>query len=346
MRTRRRAEADVPAADRTPSRQDRDDLLDQRETAAAHTAKETPWVTATPPTAATPSPARNGHGGAARGRWQRQLFGRGTAARRAAASTTARPGRPPSPGYRLDGSPPRRPRRHRHVQLVDLCSGESGGPIVVALHFELDLASPAAPWRTALGVIAARPGRGSSWTCRGLRFIDNSGIAALSRGRRRALAAPRVTPTTGRATAVVQRVLAILWEASGSDLPASVVKVAASARPPACGRADQRQPLRMRWRRIAMNAYSGAPSGDQQRALRRPPRASIPCRPPAGLAGKPPAVVTAGARDGDVAQASERRGYGPWIAAARRGRRTASLAALCLAAAGQLRVDGASVTTG
>jgi anti-sigma B factor antagonist len=56
-----------------------------------------------------------------------------------------------------------------------------------------------------------------------LEFIDVSGIAALSHGRRRArdaggdllLAAPQPQ---------VQRVLAIIWEASGPCLPASVAE--------------------------------------------------------------------------------------------------------------------------
>jgi hypothetical protein len=56
--------------------QDRDDLLDQRETARAHTASTLGNGDA--PDSGDPLSAGNGHGGGSRGRWQ--LFGRGTAA--------------------------------------------------------------------------------------------------------------------------------------------------------------------------------------------------------------------------------------------------------------------------
>ena len=96
---------------------------------------------------------------------------------------------------------------------MNLGSGESGGHVVVALHGELDLVDAQAV-ADALGAVAAR----EPWIIvdlSGLEFIDVSGIAALSRGRRHArgaggdllLAAPQQR---------VQRVLAILWEASGS----------------------------------------------------------------------------------------------------------------------------------
>jgi anti-sigma B factor antagonist len=150
---------------------------------------------------------------------------------------------------------------------MNLCSGESGSPVVVALHGELDLVDARA-LADALEVVAAREPR-IVVDLSGLEFIDANGIAALSRGRRRArgaggdllLAAPQQQ---------VQRVLAILWEVSGSDLPVSAVKVAASAGSlPACGRANPAPAAKMRWRRIAMNACSEAASGDQRRALRR-----------------------------------------------------------------------------
>ena len=57
-------------------RQDRDDLLDQRETARAHTAST--LGNGDVPDSGDPLPAGNGHGGGSRARWQ--LFGRGTAA--------------------------------------------------------------------------------------------------------------------------------------------------------------------------------------------------------------------------------------------------------------------------
>jgi hypothetical protein len=56
--------------------QDRDDLLDQRETARAHTASTLGNGDA--PASGGPLSAGNGHGGGVRGRWQ--LFGRGTSA--------------------------------------------------------------------------------------------------------------------------------------------------------------------------------------------------------------------------------------------------------------------------
>ena len=163
---------------------------------------------------------------------------------------------------------------------MNLGSGESGSHVVVALHGELDLVDARAV-ADALEAVAARGPR-IIVDLSGLEFIDASGIAALSRGRRRArgaggdllLAAPQQR---------VQRVLAILWEASGSDLPASVAEAAASAGSlPACGRADPASAAKMRWRRIAMNACSEAASGDKRPALRRLAGA-IP--PPTGAGG-------------------------------------------------------------
>jgi anti-anti-sigma factor len=150
---------------------------------------------------------------------------------------------------------------------MDLGSGASGSHVVVALHGELDLVDARAV-ADALGALAAR----GPWIIvdlSGLEFIDASGIAALSRSRRRArdaggdllLAAPRQP---------VQRVLAILWDASGSDLPASMAEAAASAGSrTACRRADPASAAKMPWRRIAMNACSATAPADKRLVLRR-----------------------------------------------------------------------------
>ena len=66
---------------------DRDDLLDQRETARAYTASTLGNGDA--PATGDVLPAGNGHGSGARGRWQ--LFGRGTAAAPLATAPTAQP---------------------------------------------------------------------------------------------------------------------------------------------------------------------------------------------------------------------------------------------------------------
>jgi anti-sigma B factor antagonist len=135
---------------------------------------------------------------------------------------------------------------------MDLGSGESRGHVVVALRGELDLLDAAAV-AAALGTVAAREPR-IIVDLAGLEFIDASGIAALSRGRRDArnaggdllLAAPQ-----GR----VRRVLAIIREMDGFAVHASVAEAAASA-----GASRQavvpirRQPAKMRWQRMAMNA--------------------------------------------------------------------------------------------
>jgi anti-sigma B factor antagonist len=135
---------------------------------------------------------------------------------------------------------------------MDLGSGETGGHVVVALHGELDLVDAPAV-AAGLRVLAAREPR-IIVDLAGLEFIDASGVAALSRGRRHArhaggdllLAAPQ---------GLVRRVLAIIWEVDGGAVPASVAEAVASA-----GSARQpfvpiqRQPAKMRWQCVAMNA--------------------------------------------------------------------------------------------
>jgi anti-sigma B factor antagonist len=135
---------------------------------------------------------------------------------------------------------------------MDLGSGESRGHVVVALRGELDLMDAAAV-AAALVTVAARKPR-IIVDLAGLEFIDASGIAALSRGRTHArnaggdllLAAPQRP---------VRRVLAIIWDADGFGVHASVAEAAASA-----GAAWQavvpipRRPAKMRWQRIVMNA--------------------------------------------------------------------------------------------
>jgi anti-sigma B factor antagonist len=109
---------------------------------------------------------------------------------------------------------------------MDLDSGESCGHVVVALYGELDLVDAAAV-AAALRAVAAREPR-IIVDLSGLEFIDASGVAALSRGRRHArnaggdllLAAPQRP---------VRLVLAIIWETKGSSLYASVAEAAASA---------------------------------------------------------------------------------------------------------------------
>src|SRR5512146_1574660 len=109
---------------------------------------------------------------------------------------------------------------------MDLDSSESGGHVVVALRGELDLLDAGAT-AAALEAVAAREPR-IIVDLAGLQFIDASGIAALSRGRRHArnaggdllLAAPQRR---------VRRVLAILRELDGFAVHASVADAAASA---------------------------------------------------------------------------------------------------------------------
>ncbi len=134
---------------------------------------------------------------------------------------------------------------------MNLGSGESRGYVVVTPRGELDLASAPAV-AAALGVVAAREPR-IIVDLAGLEFIDASGVAALSRGRRHArnaggdllLAAPQRQ---------VRRVLAIIWEADGFDVHASVAEAAASA-----GASWQalvpipRQPTETRWQRMVIN---------------------------------------------------------------------------------------------
>jgi anti-sigma B factor antagonist len=135
---------------------------------------------------------------------------------------------------------------------MDLGSGQSGGYVVVALRGELDLMNAAAVV-AALRVVAAREPR-IIVDLAGLDFLDASGVAALSRGRRHArnaggdllLAAPQRR---------VRRVLAIIWEVDGFAVHASVAAAAASAG--ASWRAVvpiPRQPTEMRWQRMALNA--------------------------------------------------------------------------------------------
>jgi anti-sigma B factor antagonist len=134
---------------------------------------------------------------------------------------------------------------------MDLGSAESRGHIVVALYGELDLLDAAAV-AAALRVAAARDPR-IIVDLTGLEFIDASGVAALARGRGYArdaggdllLAAPQ---------GPVRRVLAILWEADGLAVHASVAEAAAHAqalRPEFVS--SRRQPARVRWQRMAMN---------------------------------------------------------------------------------------------
>jgi anti-sigma B factor antagonist len=123
---------------------------------------------------------------------------------------------------------------------MDLRPGECGGHVVVALRGELDLLyAPAVA--TALGGLTARQPRIIA-DLAGLEFIDASGTAALAHGRRYArnaggdllLAAPRRP---------VRRVLAIIWEADGFAVHASVADAAASAgTPPAVVAPVDRRP--------------------------------------------------------------------------------------------------------
>jgi anti-sigma B factor antagonist len=165
---------------------------------------------------------------------------------------------------------------------MDLGSRRSGDHVVIALHGELDLVD--APVVTAaLGVVAAHEPR-IIVDLAGLEFIDVSGVSALSRGRKHArdaggdllLAAPQPQ---------VRRVLAIIWAADGSPLHAGVTEAAAGAGASA-GAARQavaptrRQPAKMRWQRMAMNAPA-----QQRRAVTGDwptPDPWAPCwRPPA-----------------------------------------------------------------
>ena len=109
---------------------------------------------------------------------------------------------------------------------MDRGPGESCGYAVVALRGELDLADAAAV-AAALAAVAVREPR-IIVDLAGLEFIDASGVAALSRGRRHArdhggdllLAAPQRR---------VRLVLAIHWESGGrSGVHASVARAAAS----------------------------------------------------------------------------------------------------------------------
>jgi anti-sigma B factor antagonist len=143
---------------------------------------------------------------------------------------------------------------------MELGSEKPRGYAVIALHGELDLVD-APVVAAALGVVAAHAPR-IIVDLAGLEFIDASGVAALSRGRRHArdaggdllLVAPRRQ---------VRVVLAIIWAADGSPFHASVTEAVASAGASAAASARaarqavapiRRQPAKMRWQRMAMNA--------------------------------------------------------------------------------------------
>lgn len=116
---------------------------------------------------------------------------------------------------------------------IDLGSRECGGHVVVALRGELDLVN-AADVATAIKTISRGQPR-IIVDLAGLKFIDASGVSALSRGRRNArhaggnllLAAPQRR---------VRRVLAIIWD----DVYASVAEAAASAEASSAGDGDRR----------------------------------------------------------------------------------------------------------
>jgi anti-sigma B factor antagonist len=149
---------------------------------------------------------------------------------------------------------------------MDVGWAVSGGHVVVTLRGELDLVDAAAV-ATVLGTVAARE-RQIIVDLSGLEFIDASGVAALSRGRRRArdaggdllLAAPQRQ---------VQRVLALIWEAGGPDLPASVAEAAASAGSLPAAAPIRRLPAKVRWQRIALRLR--AVTGDWLSGVLLPP---------------------------------------------------------------------------
>ena len=133
---------------------------------------------------------------------------------------------------------------------MDLGSGDSGGYVVVALRGELDLMDAAAV-AAALRAVAARQPRIIA-DLAGLEFIDASGVASLSRGRRHARKAggDLLLATPQR---LVRRVLAILWEVDGSAVYASVAEAAASAVASRLVAVPiPRQPTKMRGQGIAM----------------------------------------------------------------------------------------------
>jgi len=109
---------------------------------------------------------------------------------------------------------------------MDLGSGECGGHVVVALRGELDLLyAPAVA--IALADLAVCQPR-IILNLAGLEFIDVSGTAALAHGRRRARTAGGDL-LLAAARRPVRRVLAIVWEADGFPVHASVAEAAASA---------------------------------------------------------------------------------------------------------------------
>jgi anti-sigma B factor antagonist len=109
---------------------------------------------------------------------------------------------------------------------TELSERSYDGHAVVALRGDLDVVDAAAV-AAALTAVAVREPK-IIVDLAGLEFIDASGIAALSRGRRHArtaggnllLAAPQRR---------VRRVLAILWQTDGFAVYASVADAAASA---------------------------------------------------------------------------------------------------------------------
>ena len=134
---------------------------------------------------------------------------------------------------------------------MNLGSGESDGHVVVSLRGELDLLDAAAV-AAALRTVAAR----DLWIIvdlSGLKFIDAAGVAALSRSRRQArnaggdllLATPQPR---------VRRVLALIWEADGSSVQASVAAAAASAGSPRRMDAPiRRQPAKIRGQSVGIH---------------------------------------------------------------------------------------------
>jgi anti-anti-sigma factor len=111
----------------------------------------------------------------------------------------------------------------------------------------------AAAVAAALETVAAREPR-IIVDLAGLKFIDASGIAALSRGRRHARNAGGDL-LLAAARRPVRRVLAITGDVDGFSVHASVAEAAASAGASwLAGVPIRRQPATMRWQRIAMNA--------------------------------------------------------------------------------------------
>ena len=129
---------------------------------------------------------------------------------------------------------------------MDLESGAPGGHIVAALRGELDLVHAADVTAALVGVTALEPRIIVDLS--GLGFIDARGVAALSRGRRQARNAGGYLLLAGPQPQV-QRVLAIIWDADGTSVHASVAAAAASARSLLAGARQEpvrRQPAKTR----------------------------------------------------------------------------------------------------